>query len=249
MPMTQARFTHAPAQPPAGLQRAPTGNALLDRLPDWERRELLLAAEPVALQPKQVLFEPFQLIDRAWFPLSGVLSLVATTTDGAGVAVASVGREGMVGLPIVLGEASSPNLTAVVQVPGTALTLGAGELRRRARPPAGLHMLLQRYAHALLTQAAQEAACNRHHTVVQRCACLLLQTEDRVGAPDFPLTQDHMAHLLGTRRASVVGAARALQDAGAIRYRRGRLHIVDRRALEGLSCDCYGVISIDPRMP
>lgn len=237
-------MTQAPA-----LRRADAGNALLDRLPDWERRDLLLVAERAALQPRQVIFEPCQLIDRAWFPLSGVISLVAGTADGAGVAVASVGREGMVGLPIFLGEAASPNLTAVVQVPGAALTIGAVELRRRSRPPAGLHVLLQRYAHRLLTQAAQEAACNRRHTVVQRCACLLLQTEDRVGAPDFSLTQDHMAHLLGTRRASVVGAARHLQEAGAIRYRRGRLHIADRRALEGLSCGCYEVISIDPRIP
>ncbi|HEU5004038.1 MAG TPA: Crp/Fnr family transcriptional regulator [Actinomycetota bacterium] len=230
-------------------QSAPTGNDLLDRLPSWEQRDLLLVAEQVALAPRQVIFEPCQLIDRAWFPLAGVISLVARTSDGAGVAVASVGREGMVGLPIVLGEASSPNLTAAVQVPGTALTVGALELRRRSRPPAGLHMLLQAYAHTLLTRTAQEAACNRRHTVLQRCACLLLQTEDRVGAPDFPLTQDQIAHLLGTRRASVVGAARTLQEAGAIRYRRGRLHVADRRTLARLSCDCYEVIAISPRIP
>ncbi|HLI55534.1 MAG TPA: Crp/Fnr family transcriptional regulator, partial [Actinomycetota bacterium] len=196
----------------------------------------------IALTTRQALFEPGQDIQNVWFPVSGVISLVAAAADHASVHVASVGPEGVAGVPLYFGAGSAPNLRAVALMPGVALTLPAGQFVQCLEQSARMRQLVGWYAHALLTQAAQEVACNRRHSGLQRCSCWLLVTADRARSAEFPMTQEFLAELLGTRRASVVAGARTLQDAGAIRYRRGRITIADRARLEAFACGCYPVI-------
>jgi CRP-like cAMP-binding protein len=196
----------------------------------------------VHFETRQVVFEPHQAIDMVYFPVSGVISLVTITPDGSAVSVASVGAEGMAGLPVFFGETRTANLRAVAQMPGSALMLPAAQFRHCVQAPGRLRELIGRYANALLTQAAQEVACNRRHSVRERASCWLLVTADRARSLEFPMTQEFLAELLGTRRASVVTGMQALQRQGVIRYRRGRIRIVDRAGLEGCACDCYAVI-------
>lgn len=219
-----------------------TGNGLLDALPEADRGRIEPVLRRSVLATRQVVIEPNRLIETLYFPLTGVISLVTPTDDGSSVHVASVGAEGMVGIPVVLGEPSTPNLRAIVTVPGVALSMPASQFRRCLLQSASLHAELDRYASALLTQAAQEVACNRRHSVLERCSCWLLLAADRTRSSEFPMTQEFLAELLGTRRASVVAGAGALQKAGAIHCRRGRIAIADRHALEAFTCGCYRVI-------
>ena len=155
---------------------------------------------------------------------------------------ATIGREGFVGTPMVLG-APSTTVEALAQIPGTAARMDAGRLVEWLRTAGGtLFPVLLRYAQALQEQTAQSVACNRRHGIDERCARWLLMTHDRVGADEFPLTQDFLAFMLGVRRASVTVAAGMLQQAGLIHYRRGRITVRDRERLEAASCECYGII-------
>lgn len=219
-----------------------TGNALLNSLPDAERLWLEPLLRRAVLATRQVLVEPRRDIATVFFPVSGVISLVTVMSDGTSVHVASVGTEGLAGIPVFFGATSTPNLRAVAQMPGLALTMPASQFHGCMERSPALERAVAGYAHALLTQAAQEVACNRRHSVLERCSCWLLVTADRTRTSEFPMTQEFLAELLGTRRASVVAAAGALQRAGAISYRRGRIRIVDRIGLEGLTCGCYPVI-------
>jgi len=152
------------------------------------------------------------------------------------------GREGMAGTPVVLG-ARSTHLEAIAQVPGTAARVDAERFLTGLRQSDGaLFPLLLRYAQALQEQTAQGVACNRRHPIDERCARWLLMTQDRVGTDQFPLTQEFLAFMLGVRRASVTVAAGMLQQAGLIRYTRGRITVVDRARLEAASCECYAVV-------
>jgi CRP-like cAMP-binding protein len=161
--------------------------------------------------------------------------------DGRGVEVATIGNEGMVGLPVFLGAESTPG-QALAQVPGAALRMPAAVFRRAVPPGSPLHALLQRYTHALMVQMAQGVACNRLHPIAARAARWLLQTHDRVRTDAFPLTQEFLAEMLGTRRAAVSQAAGQLQRAGLITYTRGVITIRDRTRLEEAACACYGII-------
>lgn len=229
-----------PVRPEAACCLA--GNGLLDALPqaEWVRLEPLM--ERVDFATKQVIFEPRQAIDQVYFPLTGAISMLTVTPDRAVVTVASVGREGMAGLPVFLGAPSTANLRAVAQMPGSAICMPAGVFHARAQAPGAFHDVMAGYANAFLTQATQEVACNRRHSVMERCSRWLLITQDRTGAREFPMTQEFLAELLGTRRASVVGVAGALQKALAIQCRRGRIRIVNREVLETFACECYLVI-------
>ncbi len=160
---------------------------------------------------------------------------------GETVELATVGREGMVGLPVFLGADTMPS-RAHGQVPGEALRMEAGAFRAAVERHEPLVRLLNRYAHALFNQAALTLACNGVHPAEQRCARSLLQTHDRVGADQFLLTQEFLAQMLGVRRPAVSVAASMLQKAGLIHYVRGRVTVVDREGLEAASCDCYQVI-------
>jgi CRP-like cAMP-binding protein len=162
--------------------------------------------------------------------------------DCAAVEIATVGNEGMVGLEIFLGGEHTP-AAAFCQVQGRAARIAADVFRQLARDSSPFTALLLRYTQAVLTQVAQSAACNRVHSIEERCARWLLMTHDRVPGDRFELTQEFLAEMLGTRRPSVSVAASILQRAGFIRYSRGRVEIVDRAGLESAACECYAVIA------
>ena len=221
---------------------AALANALLSALPDNVRAALLEHATIEALDRKRVLWEPAQPIASVWFPLSGVISLVTVMRDGDMVEMATVGREGVVGVHALLGTDSMRNVRAMCQVPGRSVAVDVSEFRTVAAASDDLRDLVHRYAHATLVTTAQEVACNRLHPLEQRCARWLMTTRDQVGSDEFGLTQEFLAEMLGVRRASVTLAAGELQKAGLIRYRRGFIEILDPEGLARASCECHDVI-------
>jgi CRP-like cAMP-binding protein len=155
-----------------------------------------------------------------------------------------VGNEGMAGLPVFMGVDSS-STRALVQGAGTAMRMSSAAVRTEANRLGDLHHLLHRYSHSLLTQVSQSSACNRFHFVDARLARWLLMTKDRLGAEEFPLTQEFLASMLGVRREGVSKAAGALQEAKLIRYSRGIITLLNRRGLEAKSCECYAIIKAE----
>jgi CRP-like cAMP-binding protein len=197
--------------------------------------------EPVDLALRQSLYRPNEPITQIYFPCTAVCSLVLTLDDDTMTEIATVGREGLVGLPAFLGADSIPG-EAFCQVPGRALRLPADVLRQEASTPGPLHDLLQRYTQAHINQIAQSAACGRTHSIDKRCARWLLITHDQVGTDQFHLTQQFLAMMLGVRRAGVNAAASILQRSEYIRYGRGVIAVTDRPGLESASCACYRVV-------
>jgi len=217
-------------------------NRLLAALPPAEYEQLQPYLEPVALEFKQILYQVREPIEYVYFPNKGVISMLNFTEEGQPVEVGTVGNEGMVGLPVFWGAQEIPG-QAFSQIPGEALRISAEAFQRQVRPEGTLYRLLQRYTQALFNMVAQNATCNRLHTVEERCCRWLLMTRDRVDTDDFPLTQEFLAHMLGVRRASVSIVAATIQKTGFIRYSRGKMIIVDRAGLEEISCECYRVIT------
>jgi CRP-like cAMP-binding protein len=220
----------------------PTGNHLLDALPRKVFRAHERSLEPVALKLKQILHRPDRKIDYAYFPIRGVISMVNEPNRGEIVEIATIGREGMAGLPVIL-DAGSMTARALVQVPGEGFRMKAAALRKLLDSSRPSRELMLRYTMALFTQTAQITSCNRLHEVQQRCARWLLQTHDRADSESFPLTQEFLAQMLGVHRPSVSIAAGILQRRGLIRYSRGVITIEDREGLEKASCSCYGFIA------
>ena len=216
-------------------------NRLLAALPPSEYKRLQPHLEWMALEFKQVLFEVDVPIAHVYFPEDAVVSILAVMPDGTAVEVATTGREGMVGLPVFLGSGSM-SAQAFVQVPGHGWRMSAEALREHGRRTGALRGLLERYTQALFTQVSQGTACNRLHSLEERCARWLLMTQDRVGADTFALTQQFLSQMLGVRRAGVSEVASVLQGEGLIRYSRGRVSILDRQGLEDSACECYGII-------
>ncbi len=219
-----------------------TGNRLLASLPEQPRGAVAERAAVREYAFKDVICEPGRPVEQVVFPLNAVFSLLTKMEDGRGVEVATVGNEGFVGLPVFLQATLTSALLAVAQIPGRAVCLEPGDFLTLGDHGGPFQTALQRYAQALITQIAQGSACNRLHAVEQRCTRWLLQTHDRVGEDEFELTQEFLGQMLGVRRPAVNAAAQTLQDAGLIRYTRGRIAILDRAGLEGLSCECYTVI-------
>ena len=218
----------------------PTGNRVLDALPERVLRQLLSEAIPVTLGLKTVLVEPGEPIDAIHFPITGIVSLVSTLEGGAIVEVATVGNEGVIGIPYIPGGALS--VRAICQVPGRALRMRSESFFTAFDRRGAFRTILDSYLQALFSQISQAAGCNRLHSSEERLARWLLMTQDRVGADTFPITHEVLGQMLGSRRATVTLAAGLLQAAGLIRYQRGRVTIVDRTGLESVSCECYGVI-------
>jgi CRP-like cAMP-binding protein len=225
-----------PAHPPGDHNNS----QILAALPDSEALRLQELMTPLFLGIKTVLFEPGERIDSVYFPLDGVISLVTPLEDGAIVEVATIGNEGIVGVPLVLG--GSLAVRAISQVPGRALRMDATTFVDEVRRGGPLGDLVQDYLQALFGQIAQAAACNRLHSNEERLSRWLLMSHDRVGADEFAITHEFLGQMLGSRRATVTLSAGILQAAGLIRYQRGHVTIVDRPGLEGVSCECYGVI-------
>jgi CRP-like cAMP-binding protein len=167
-----------------------------------------------------------------------MLSLLSITETGRTIEVGMIGNEGMAGIPIILSSGPAPYLV-MVQLPCNALRIREGALMAEFKRGGRLQELLLRYTHALLTQVAQSAACNRFHTVEQRLCRWLLVSRDRVRADTLHLTQEFLSHMLGVPRTSVTAVAGALQERGLISYRRGKITILDRPGLEDASCECY----------
>jgi CRP-like cAMP-binding protein len=219
-----------------------TGNRLLDALPADDRQRLVKQGTDASLERGQLLVERNQPIASVFFPISAVASFLIDLQDGASVEMATTGREGMVGISRFLGV-DEGLARAICQVPGRALRLDADAFELEIERSPTLVRLLQGYFHAFMGLMGQTVACNRVHTIEQRCARWLLMTQDRIDSSDIPLTQEFLAYMLGVRRQSVTEAAGRLQKSELIRYRRGNITIVDRRGLEGAACECYRVIA------
>jgi len=215
-------------------------NRILTALPSSERQELFGLVRNVSLPVKTVLFEPGTPIEALFFPIGGVISLVTPLHDGAIVEVATIGNEGIVGVPLVSG--GSLAVRAISQVGGRTLRMDAGEFIRGLERLTEFRALVQRYVQALFGQISQAAACNRLHSNEERLSRWLLMSHDRVGTDTFPITHEFLGQMLGSRRATVTLSAGLLQSAGLIRYHRGRVTISDREGLESVSCECYGII-------
>ena len=196
-------------------------------------------AEPYELSLRELVYEPGVPVTHVHFPLTAVISLI-TVSDGRGVEVATVGKEGMAGLPVFLGGLSMP-ARAIAQVPGGSIRLTARGLDEAVAGDDSLRNILGKYTQALLTQISQSAACNRLHDVEARCARWLLMTDDRVEGSEFIITHEFLAQMLGVRRASVSNAAGVLQKRGLIRYSRGRVIVTNRKGLEAVACACYDI--------
>ena len=222
----------------------PVKNRLLASLPREEYERLEPYLEAVSLEFKQELYQPNVPIEFVYFPLDGVYSLLSQTSQGQLIEVATVGNEGMVGLPVFLGAKEIPGI-AMVQVPGNALKMRAKDLQNQVSRDTSLHDLLLRYTQALFNFISQSALCNRVHSIEQRCCRWLLLTRDRVGGDEFPLTHEFLSQMLGVRRASVTEVAARLQNAGFITYRYRKITILDRAGLEATSCECYELIKTE----
>lgn len=224
--------------------RAPTlGNRLLDALPPAGRQRIGRLLTPERAQVKRVLLGPGAPIDAVYFPVDAVVSGMTTLTGGGSIEVATIGNEGFVGSAVALGaRAMPPREFAQVLVPGDVLVMDRRSFVDLLATDGRFREIVHRYLRALFSQVAQQVACNARHSVAQRCSRWLLLTHDRVDTDRFPVTHEFLAEMLGVRRASVTLAARALQDAGVIRYRRGEIAVVDRARLEEAACECYRVV-------
>jgi CRP-like cAMP-binding protein len=216
-------------------------NAILRQLPEREYRRLRAKMAFIEAEIRQEVYQPDQPITDVYFPLSSVYSLVGWVNEHQPVEVATIGHEGMVGLPLFLGANTSPH-AAFCQIPGDSLRLGAEDLRSALRLDGVLHRTLNRFTQATMVQVAQNVVCNGAHATQQRAARWLLTTHDRVRRDQFLLTQNFLAQMLGVRRPTVSEVAQGLQDQGLIRYSRGLVTIVDRARLEQVACPCYAIV-------
>jgi CRP-like cAMP-binding protein len=219
-------------------------NRLLATLPKNEYKRLLPKLKAVSLVLGEVLYEPGDVIKYVYFPNDSIISLISELSETSWLEVGMVGNEGMAGLAVFMGVSSSSTL-ALVQGAGTAMRMSSATVRTEANQLGSLHRLLHRYSHSLLTQVSQSSACNRFHLVDARLARWLLMTNDRLGANEFPLTQEFLSSMLGVRREGVSKAAGALQAAKLIRYSRGIITLLNRRGLEAKSCQCYAIIKAE----
>jgi CRP-like cAMP-binding protein len=219
----------------------PRTNQLLAALPEPEWLRWLPQLEPVEMPLGKVLYESGNKLDHVYFPSTSIVSLLYVMEDGASAEIAVVGRGGIVGISLFMGGQSTTS-RAVVQSAGHGFRLKANLMMQefnRAGPV--LHLLL-RYTQALITQMAQTAVCNRHHSLDQQLCRWLLLSLDRLSSDELVMTQELIANMLGVRREGVTEAASQLQQAGLIQYRRGHITVVDRKRLEQRACECYAVV-------
>ena len=225
-----------------GIEPRSIRNEILLSLPSRECASLLSELEPVEMHAYDLLNDAGEAIEFCYFMNSGMTSILTMMGDGKGVEVGLTGKEGFIGLPLIVGLKTSAT-RAIVQITGDAFRISSTKMLQALRKCPQLEKLLNRYTQQLAMQATQVAACNRLHEVEQRLARWLLMSQDRVGGEVVPLTQEFLSHMLGTRRASVTVAAGVLQKAGLIKYTRGAVTIVNRNKLEGAACECYKIIN------
>ncbi|MGA7645979.1 MAG: Crp/Fnr family transcriptional regulator, partial [Terriglobales bacterium] len=216
-------------------------NKILLNLSREEFDQVLPKLELVRLKLHQIIYEAGETIKSGYFVNDGVISVLAVQPDGKSVEIGLIGSEGFAGLPLLVGYSSSPT-RLITQGDGTAYRCDAETLRQLVRQFPRLEQQLHRFGQRLAMQTAQIAACNRLHEVGERLARWILMTQDRIVSDNLPLTQEFLAQMLGSRRASVTVAAGILQKAGMISYTRGAVKILDRERLEEAACDCYGIV-------
>ena len=219
----------------------PRQNHLLAALPRAEYERLLPHLELVPLPLGKALYESGDPLSHVYFPTTSIVSLLYVMENGASAEIAVVGNEGIVGIALFMGGETMPN-RAVVQSAGDAWRLQGQLLKHEFNRAGALQHLLLRYTLAMLTQMAQTAVCNRHHSVDQQLCRWLLLSLDRLPSNELSMTQELIANMLGVRREGVTEAAGKLQDAGLISYSRGRITVLDRPGLEARVCECYEVV-------
>ena len=216
-------------------------NRLLRALSPDVYDRVLSHLEPVELRHRHVVWEPNEPIETIYFPRTGVISVLVVLDKESSVEAATIGREGVVGLPVALGAERTAS-RCIAQIPGSAARISSETFREQLDAEPELARLILRYGQALIEQTSQSVACNARHSMDERCARWLLMSHDRVGSDQFSLTHEFLAMMLGVRRASVTVAAGMLQQAGLIRYTRGKITVLDRARLEEASCECYRVV-------
>jgi CRP-like cAMP-binding protein len=219
----------------------PKQNHLLAALPAADYGRLLPALERVSMPLGLVLYESGGILDYVYFPTDSIVSLLYVMVDGASAEIAVTGCEGLVGIALFMGGETTPS-RAVVQSAGHGYRLKAASLKKEFDNGGVLQHLALRYTQALITQMAQTAVCNRHHSVEQQLCRWLLLSLDRLPSNELTMTQELIANMLGVRREGVTEAAGRLQSAGLIKYSRGHIEVLDRPMLEARVCECYGVV-------
>ena len=221
--------------------QSPKQNRLLAALSSAELKRIRRHLEPYDMELGQVVYESGRHLEHVYFPTNCIVSLLYVLESGASAEIAVVGNEGVVGVSIFMGGETTPS-RAVVQSAGCAYRLPQKLMMSEFNRGGGMQHLMLRYTQALITQMAQTAVCNRHHSVDQQLCRWLLLSIDRLAAPELTMTQELIANMLGVRREGVTEAAGKLQKSGVISYRRGHIKVLDRHRLEGMSCECYDVV-------
>ena len=229
------------AQPRQSLALEAKANHLLASLPKAEWTRWLPELEAVELPLGFVLYESGRSLSHAYFPTAAIVSLLYVMENGASAEIAVVGNEGVVGISLFMGGDSTPS-RAVMQSGGREVRVKADFMKKEFHDSAPVMHVMLRYTQALLTQMAQTAVCNRHHSLDQQLCRWLLLSLDRLRGSELVMTQELIANMLGVRREGVTEAAQKLQAAGLIRYSRGRITVVDRPGLERRTCECYAVV-------
>jgi CRP-like cAMP-binding protein len=224
----------------AGAPDPVPGNGLLIGLPADVRDRIAPLFERVSISARKIIVQPNEPITHLWFPVTAVFSIITMMPDGRAVEVGTAGPEGMVGISVLLGVDSMPR-QVFAQIAGEVLRIDRSAFLSALERHPDFRIRLLRYAQAYIDDVAQSVACNRLHTLEQRCARWILKTHDRVRGDYLPLTQQFLAFMLGVRRAGVSVAAESLQRAGLIRYQRGKVTVLDRDGLEEISCPCYRI--------
>jgi CRP-like cAMP-binding protein len=234
----------APHRPDELSTRTPEANRLLALLPASDRARLDAELEEISMAVGDVVYESGSMQDYVYFPTTAIVSLAYVMADGATAEIAVVGNEGVVGIALFMGGETTPS-RAIVQSAGWAFRLSGRSLKREFTRAGPLQLLLLRYTQALLTQMAQTAVCNRHHSIDQQLCRWLLLRLDRLPSNELAVTQELIANMLGVRREGVTEAAGELQRAGLMRYSRGRITVLDRAGLEARACECYQVVKTE----
>jgi len=222
----------------------PNANLLLNALPDAEREALAPHLRPVPAEQHDLLYDVRQEVREVYFATSAVISLVVPLSSGEIVESAMVGRDGIVGAGAALNGRVSLN-RAMVQIGGECLACPVEPLKEALEAHPNLRSLLSAHEQALFAQAQQSAACNVTHVIESRLSRWLLRAADLHGGDELPLTQEYIAQMLGVRRTSVTVVARTLQEAGLIRYKRGRIKLLDIPALQDTACECYQTVKLN----
>jgi CRP-like cAMP-binding protein len=216
-------------------------NFILAALPNREYEHLCPNLDPIAFPKGTTLYGAGESARHAYFLVSGMISLLAITEDGKAIEVGMVGNEGVVGVSIILGFNTIPNLV-VTQLPCTALRIRTDKLKAEFSLGGHLHDVLLRYTYTLITQLSQSAPCNKFHMVKERLCRWLLVASDRVHSNTFPLTQESISQMIGAPRTSVTAIVANLQREGLVGHERGKIVILNRAGLEAASCECYGIV-------